>query len=121
MAQYTQGAYVLAALDRQIRLRTVGLRSLEDVFGRLNDRRNLTAASFEAAVVSTAGSGMRSWLDRYVAGTALPPPPAAPLACQSSPALGPLQVAVLLLFGGLGAVFLGLVLANLVLGDRRRS
>ncbi len=119
-AQYTKGAYVLAALDHELRLRTVGLRSLEDVVARLNDRENLTAAAVETAVVATGGSGMRAWLDRYVSGTAIPPEPAPPVTCWDSPSFGAAQLVVLLLGGGIAAVIVGLLLADLVVGTRRR-
>lgn len=115
---YTRGAYVLAALDWQIQTRTGGLRSLADVWRRLNDRRNVTAADVEAAVVATAGPGIRPWLDRYVSGTAIPPPPTVPLRCpRGSTGLGPIQFGVLAILAGVVAVFLGRLLGKTLVGD----
>lgn len=113
---YTRGSYVLAALDHRIRSRTAGTRSLANVWRRLNERRNVTALSFRDAVVATAGSGIDPWLDRYVAGTAVPPPPPIPLECVGrSGELGPATFGVLAAFAGLVAVLLGLLLAEVVL------
>lgn len=113
---YTRGSFVLAALDQRIRSRTAGTRSLAHVWRRLNERRNVTARSFRDAVVATAGPGIDPWLDRYVAGTAVPSPPATPLECVGgSGELGPVKFGLLAAFAGLVAVLLGRLLAEVVL------
>jgi len=71
---YRKGALTLAALDAEIRNRTDGERTLEDVFGQLNRAdRTLTYELFANTVVSVSGDpAMREWLDRYVRGGATP-------------------------------------------------
>lgn len=76
---YTRGAYVLAALDDELRTRSGGTRSLEDVFYRLNQQEEVNHSSFRRAVVEVGGEDMGPWVDRYVAGTAVPPAPGIPL------------------------------------------
>lgn len=72
---YTQGAYVLAALDARIREATNGEKALEDVLYRLNKQERVTHASFRKAVVAVGGDKMGPWVDRHIAGSAVPSPP----------------------------------------------
>ncbi len=76
---YTRGAFVLAALDAEIRSQTGGKKSLEDVFRRLNQQEEVTHSSFRRAVVAVGGEEMGPWVSRYVVGTAVPPAPGIPL------------------------------------------
>lgn len=71
---YRKGALTLAALDAEIRSRTDGERSLEDVFRRLNRAdRTLTYDLFVETVVSVSGDpALENWLDRYVTEPATP-------------------------------------------------
>jgi hypothetical protein len=71
---YRKGALVLAALDAEIRNRTEGDHSLEDVFRRLNRADGtLTYESFVTSVVAvSADPAMERWLDRYVKSDATP-------------------------------------------------
>jgi len=67
---YHRGVRVLSALDREIRSRTDGARSLEDVFARLNRHRGtVTYAEFARTVSAVVGEDMRPWLDRYIEDT----------------------------------------------------
>lgn len=75
---YTRGAYVLAALDAEIRDRTGGRKSLKDVFRRLNHQPEVNHSAFRAAVVEVGGKEMGPWVDRYVSGTEVPPAPTPP-------------------------------------------
>jgi len=79
---YQKGPRVLAALDAEIRARTGGDRTLQDVLA-YRDRAAYgdlrTYENFSAAVVAvTDDAGMGRWLDRYVDGDELPPLPAEP-------------------------------------------
>ena len=66
-----KGARALAVLDRKIRDASLGHRSLEDVFRRLNAHDGaVTYAVFARSVAAVAGQSMDGWLDRYVAGDA---------------------------------------------------
>lgn len=71
---YRKGALVLAALDTEIRNRTDGEHTLEDVLRRLNrDDRRLTYSRFVATVVTVSDAPeLEDWLDRYVKGSATP-------------------------------------------------
>ena len=116
-ADYTQGAYVLAALDAEIRVRTGGLRSLQDVLRRLDGAGDVTGADLRRAVRQVVGPGMDAWLDRYVAGTAIPPPPARPLECVrvlASPT--PLQFVLLVAVLGVAAALAGRLLGAVLFG-----
>jgi hypothetical protein len=84
LVPYEKGALVLAALDAEIRNRTGGVRTLQDVlaykyrdddpYGDLE-----TYGNFSAAVVAvTNDESMREWLDRYVASDETPPVPSEP-------------------------------------------
>ncbi|MDQ2074720.1 hypothetical protein RBH20_19510 [Haloarcula sp. H-GB4] len=65
-----RGAPVLAALDREIRNRTNGDRTLEHVFQRMSESdREITFSNFKRIVAEVAGENMDAWLKRYVAGT----------------------------------------------------
>ncbi len=67
---YHRGAVVLAALDREIRERTDGERSMEDVFRRLNRYDGVvTRGVFTRVVNDVAGEDMTAWVDRHVAGS----------------------------------------------------
>lgn len=79
---YTRGAFVLAALDAKLRSETGGKHSLEDVFRRLNRQDRVTHASFKRAVIAVGGPEMRPWIDRYIAGTAVPAAPRYSLECH---------------------------------------
>lgn len=114
---YTRGAYVLAALDNEIRTRTGGRRSLEDVFYRLNQQEEVNQSSFRHAVVEVSGEDMGPWVDRYVAGTAVPPAPGIPLEVyrERLPYQQDLQIAAAMLL----AIVL-VIVATLVLELRKR-
>ena len=78
---YSKGSRVLAALDAEIRDRTDGEKSFQDVlayrfeddapYGNLDTYEDLG----DAVVAVTDDPGMRDWLDRYVAGNEVPPLP----------------------------------------------
>lgn len=64
---YVKGTVVLAALDRRIRERTDGDRSLRDVFRRMNQYNGtITYPIFTRIVGDVAGTAMDDWLDTYV-------------------------------------------------------
>lgn len=75
LANYRKGAHVLAALDAEIRDRTDGEHTLADVFAGRADDPFESHADFRRTVVSVTGADLGPWLDRYVAGTDLPPLP----------------------------------------------
>ncbi|ELZ20205.1 hypothetical protein C475_20567 [Halosimplex carlsbadense 2-9-1] len=84
-----EGARTLAVLDRRIRERTYGQRSLEDVFRRLNRHDGVvTYAAFEQTVAEVTGEPDDAWLGRHVNGSA-------PVADQYGPDARPLAVALL--------------------------
>lgn len=62
-----RGPPVLAALDREIRLRTDGNKTLEHVIQEMNnDNREITYSVFQAIVSDVAGERMDAWLDTYI-------------------------------------------------------
>jgi len=68
---HEKGARALAVLDSKIRDASLGHRSLEDVFRRLNSHDGtVTYAVFARTVAAVAGQPMDEWLDRHVAGDA---------------------------------------------------
>jgi len=81
---YEKGALVAAALDAEIRTRTGGARTLQDVLAyRYADDDPYgdlaTYENFSAAVVAVADDpSMQGWLDEYVAGEGTPSVPAEP-------------------------------------------
>ncbi|NHN43089.1 PGF-CTERM sorting domain-containing protein [Halorubellus sp. JP-L1] len=81
---YEKGSLVAAALDAEIRNRTGGARTLQDVlayrYGDDDPYGDLrTYEDFSAAVVAvTDDESMRAWLDEYVAGESTPPVPSDP-------------------------------------------
>lgn len=79
LGEYEKGAHVLAALDAQIRRRTAGDHTLEDLFTtyRTAEYDNLTTYDgvVEATVELTGDRSMEEWLDSYVRTEALPPLP----------------------------------------------
>lgn len=81
---YEKGALVLAALDAQIRERTGGVKTLQDVIAyRFSDDDPYgdlaTYENFSRAVVDvTNDESMQEWLDAYVAGDATPSVPSDP-------------------------------------------
>ncbi|WP_436926457.1 hypothetical protein [Halosimplex amylolyticum] len=88
-----KGGRALAVLDRRIRERTYGHRSLDDVFRRLNRHDGVvTYAVFAQAVAEVTGEPHDDWLDRHVNGSA-------PVADQYGPDARPLGAALL---GGFG-------------------
>ena len=76
---YTRGAYIIAALDAEIRSQTGGEKSFDDVFWRLNQQEQITHASFRQAVIEVGGDELGPWMDRYVSGNETPPAPDPPL------------------------------------------
>ncbi|WP_123538999.1 hypothetical protein [Halosimplex salinum] len=89
-----KGGRALAVLDRRIRDRTYGHRSLEDVFRRLNRHDGVvTYAVFEQAVAEVTGERDDAWLDRHVNGSA-------PVADQYGPDARPLAAGLLASLGG---------------------
>ena len=75
--EYTKGSLVVAALDVQIRRATNGSRTLQDVFRQLNEQDGtVTYPTFAATVSDVAGTDLRGWLDRHVAGGETPQFPA---------------------------------------------
>ncbi|MFD1647139.1 hypothetical protein [Haloarchaeobius litoreus] len=73
---YDKGERVVAALDAEIRLATDGERSIVDVWRLLNAHDGpVSYADFVAMVEAVAGTGMESWLDRYVRTDAAPTVP----------------------------------------------
>ena len=76
---YSRGAFVLAAIDAEIRSQTGGKKSLKDVFRRLNQQDEVTQSSFRRAVIEVGGEEMGPWVDRYIGGTDVPPAPDIPL------------------------------------------
>ncbi len=76
LADYRKGAHVLAALDAEIRRRTD--RTLVGVIAARPGPYADHAAFREAVVAETGAPALGDWIDRYVAGEALPPPPTEP-------------------------------------------
>lgn len=75
-AHYTKGRRVTAALDAEIRQRTDGAASFQDVFRRLNDvSGSLTHDRFEQVVVDVGGPALADWLAQYVEGSRQPAVP----------------------------------------------
>lgn len=74
-SDYDKGALVLAALDVEIRERTDGERSYQDVMRRLNDARNVDHETFADAVEAVVGEPMDEFMDRYVLGDEIPDVP----------------------------------------------
>lgn len=74
---YRKGAHVLAALDAEVRQRTGGERTLQDVLDRRDEYGGLDRyEEFRRAVVGvTDDPALGDWLDRYVTTDALPPMP----------------------------------------------
>jgi hypothetical protein len=73
---YAKGARVLAALDVEIRTRSGGEATLQDVMAGLNAHEGtVTHDAFERYVSAAAGEPMGDWLDRYVRGPAAPQVP----------------------------------------------
>jgi predicted metalloprotease with PDZ domain len=84
ISYYTKGEVIGALLDLEIRRRTNGAKSLDDVFRLLWRRfyldapaetyyykgRGYTGADFRAAVEEVAGSSFDAFFERYVSGTA---------------------------------------------------
>jgi predicted metalloprotease with PDZ domain len=73
VSYYGKGALVALLLDLEIRRRTVGGRSLDDVLRRLYDEfakrnRNYTPEDFQRAAEQTAGSSLEEFFRRYVRG-----------------------------------------------------
>ena len=84
-----KGARTLAVLDRRIRERTYGQRSLEAVVRRLNRHDGVvTYAVFEQAVAEVTGEPDDAWLERHVNDSA-------PVADQYGPDASPLAASVL--------------------------
>lgn len=76
---YHRGVSVLAALDSEIRERTDGERSLQDVFARMNRHDGVvTYQVFSRIVTDVAGDDVEPWLDDHVAGTTPVDGPVAP-------------------------------------------
>lgn len=76
---YTKGAAVTAALDYRIRKATGGRRSLQDVFARLNDRKNRTdRADLKRIAERVADRQFDRFFRRYVEGDKIPTPPSDP-------------------------------------------
>jgi predicted metalloprotease with PDZ domain len=83
---YTKGEGLALILDLQIRSRTGGAKSLDDVLRLLKQRtweapsasyylqgRGYTEDDVERAVSDVIGADMHPWFERYVAGTEDPP------------------------------------------------
>lgn len=81
---YEKGSRVLAALDAEIRSRTDGRKTLQDVLayrfedGDPHGDLNTYGAFADAVVAVTGDPEMREWLDRYVRGEDVPPLPSDP-------------------------------------------
>lgn len=72
-AHYTKGRRVTAALDAQVRTRTDGAASFEDVFRRLNAvEGDLTHDRLREIVTDIGGPDLGNWLDRYVKSQEVP-------------------------------------------------
>ncbi len=78
---YAKGARALAALDGRIRNATDGNRTLQHVFGRLNEHDGLvTYDVFASAVGNVSGESQRDWLEAHVRDGADVSPPESPYA-----------------------------------------
>lgn len=74
-APYRKGTVVLSALDAEIKQRTDGEKSLEDVFIRMSGQPGVTSYDqFKDIVAEVAGERMDDWLDMYVASKRTPVP-----------------------------------------------
>jgi predicted metalloprotease with PDZ domain len=75
VSYYDKGALVALLLDMEIRRRTAGARSLDDVMRRLYGEfakrdRNYTPADFQRAAEQVAGASLEEFFRRYVRGRA---------------------------------------------------
>ena len=73
VSYYDKGALVALLLDLEIRRRTAGAKSLDDVMRQLYNEfakrnRNYTPADFQRAAEQAAGSGLEDFFRRYVRG-----------------------------------------------------
>lgn len=79
LGEYEKGAHVLAALDAQIRRRTGGEHTLEDLFTAYRTEKHDNLTTYDgivgATIDLTGDRSMEDWLDRYVRTDALPPLP----------------------------------------------
>ncbi|MFB6281633.1 MAG: hypothetical protein ABEH40_06420 [Haloferacaceae archaeon] len=86
---YAKGAFVLAALDAEIRRRTDGRYALADVFAERPGPYGSTAAFRRAVVATTGAESLSAWIDRYATTGATPSMPEEPSLFVYGPDLDP--------------------------------